>query len=303
MSFRKEYDEIKDVYFDFLTEIKRVVEKLLFRHKIPIAFEISSRLKEFDSILEKNSSGRSTIKKTITELNDLVGLRIVVLFPEYKGKVIELLLDEFLPKKAYDPGEIIVDKFGYSSVHLILGIKHDWLKTPDWEDHADKKVEIQIRTLSEHVWAETSHSLFYKREENIPTVISRDLYRLAALLEVVDEKMQGIKNSVENHFDYIRKCPYSTILTMDLNPETFRRIMVKNSEGLYNLNDKNNKILSSQIEKKYNILNANALDSIISGNINTKSLDTDKYIGRFFELLEAYKEDIDKKQKEADNLK
>src|SRR5690606_6286322 len=133
-------------------------------------------------------------------------------------------LDEFKLIEPYDPEVIIADKFGYSSAHLVLGVKDDWLKTPDWEDHLDKKVEVQIRTLSEHIWAETSHSLFYKREENIPTVISRDLYRLAALLEVVDEKMQGIKDSVESHFEYIRKCPYQEILTMDLNPETFRRV-------------------------------------------------------------------------------
>lgn len=51
-----------------------------------------------------------------------------------------------------------------------------------------------------HIWAETSHSIFYKREENIPDIINRDLYRLSALLEVVDEKLQTIKNTVENTF-------------------------------------------------------------------------------------------------------
>lgn len=302
MSLQKEYDQIKDDYFDFLTEIKRVAEKLLSRHKIPVAFEISSRLKAFDSILEKNSSGRVSITKTITELNDLVGLRIVVLFPEYKDEVIKLFLDEFKPVEPYDPQEIIADKFGYSSAHLVLGIKDEWLKTPDWEDHLDKKVEVQIRTLSEHIWAETSHSLFYKREENIPTIISRDLYRLAAILEVVDEKMQGIKNSVEKHFEHIRKCPYQEILTMDLNPETFRRVMFKNSEGLYNLNDKNNKIFSSQIEKEYNILNANALDSILFDKIDLQSLDNDKYVDKVIKLLDSYKKAIDEKQKASDDL-
>ena len=90
---------------------------------------------------------------------------------------------------------------------------------------------------------------------------------------------------------------------MDLNPETFRRIMVKKTDGLYNLDDKSNKILSSQIEKKYNILNADVLDSIISGNLGSESLVKGEFMEKILQLLEAYKKDIDDKQKETGSLK
>ena len=256
MNIGKEYSSINHDYKDFLDEFSRIVEKILSKNDIPTAFKIYGRIKDLDSIIEKVSSNRAEIEKSITELNDLVGLRIVLLFPEYKDKVVEILTSEFKllndPKNSYQSP----DKFGYSSVHLILGIKDKWAQTPDWEDHVGKKIEVQIRTLSEHIWAETSHSLFYKREENIPNAINRDLYKLSAILEVADDKLQDLKLKVEEHFKYIQKAPYVEILKLDLNSETFRRVMDENSNGIYNLNDYKNKVLSSKIEKEYNILNA-----------------------------------------------
>lgn len=292
----EEYKKISNEYSDFLNEVKRTVEKILLRNKIPIAFNIYGRLKKYESIEEKNNSKRFIIKSSVTELNDLVGLRIVLLFPEYKEKVIDLLLEEFKPIVDYKKSIPVVDKFGYNSAHLILGIKDEWLKTPDWIDHANKKIEIQIRTLSEHIWAETSHSLFYKREENIPKVITRDLYRLSALLEVVDEKLQNIKDRVSEYFEFIEKCPYEIILTLDLNSETFKRVMKENSDGLYDLNDNQNRELSSRIEHDYNILNTLALNELISGKIDLENFEINKYINDVFEILEVEKKKIDSNQ-------
>lgn len=289
----KEYKSIIDDYVDFLKEIKRTVEKILYKNQIPIAFGISGRVKTFDSILEKVSSERFVIKKTVTELNDLIGLRIVLLFPEYKNKVVEILSNEFKFQNNPYKSKQSPDKFGYSSIHLILGIKDEWTKTPDWENHSDKRIEVQIRTLSEHIWAETSHSLFYKRQENIPTIINRDLYKLSALLEIVDDKLQNIKHTVEEHFKYISGAPYNEILKLDLNSETFRRVMVENSGGKYNFNDYKNKILSSKIEKDYNILSADYLNNIIAGKIDYSKIDENEYVEKVIEFLEIEKRRID----------
>jgi putative GTP pyrophosphokinase len=277
-----------------LNETIRIVEKLLLGNKIPVAFKVSGRFKDFASIEEKNYTKRYTIKKSITELNDLVGLRIVLLFPEFKEQVIELLLTTFKPISEYRKNKQSVDKFGYSSAHLILTLKEEWLHNPTLQQHANKKVEVQVRTLSEHIWAETSHSLFYKREENIPNVITRDLYKLSALLEVVDDKLQHLKKSVSNHFQYLQRCPYEEILKMDLNSETFKRVMLKNSRGVYSLDDNKNKELSSRVERDYNIVKAELLNEIISDKINLENIDNDTFINSVLELLNAEKDRIDK---------
>ncbi|MBX7225670.1 MAG: RelA/SpoT domain-containing protein [Chitinophagales bacterium] len=298
MTFEKEYSTIIDDYKDFLNEFKRIIEKILVRHNIPTAFGIYGRAKTLDSINEKIMSDRFEIKKSVTELNDLVGIRIVLLFPEFKEKVVEILSKEF--KLLNDPYKSIQspDKFGYSSIHLIIAIKDEWTKTPDWENHKNKKAEIQIRTLSEHIWAETSHSLFYKREENIPNILNRDLFRLSALLEVVDEKLQNLKDKIEEHFNFILEAPYEEILNQDLNSETFKRVMLQNSKGIYSLNDYKNKVLSSKIEKDYNILNVKFLDNLIANKIDLTDLDSDTYIRKVIEILDADKLNYDNKIEE-----
>lgn len=290
MDITKEYSDLKSGYDDFLQEVTRTVVKLIKRNKIPIAFDIYGRTKTLVSIEEKLLSKRFNIKKSICEFDDMVGLRIVLLFPEFKNQVIDLLCNEFdllndPNKKQKNP-----DKFGYSSTHLILRVKSEWLSTPDWESHSGKKIEVQIRTVAEHIWAETSHTLFYKREENIPVDNTRDLYRLAALLEVVDEKLDSIKTQVEKHFKHISECPYNEILNMDLNSETFRRVMLKNSDGIYDLNDTRNKELSSRVEHDYDIFKINILEDLINEKISTTGLTSNDFVSHVITLLELDKQ-------------
>ena len=176
---------------------------------------------------------------------------------------------------------------------MILGIKEEWAKSLNFENHSLKRIEIQIRTISEHIWAETSHVLFYKKEENIPNAISRDFHRLSALLEIIDENLQNIKNRVQRHFQDVQENDYDEILMMDLNSETFRRVMLKNSNGLYDYEDQRNKELSSRIEKNYNILNAGYFDTLIAGKVDLKGLKSDDFVHQVLYILDEEKKNID----------
>jgi putative GTP pyrophosphokinase len=290
MNINKEYGDLKDDYDDFLKEVIRSVEKMIKDAKIPIA-SIYGRRKELDSIIEELTSERFRIKKSITELEDLVGLRIVLLFPEYKTKVIELLSHDFVVLKDTSLTPQDYATFGYRSDHLIVEVRDKWLEVPAWRTHQHKKIEIQIRTLSEHIWAETSHALYYKREENIPDAFKRDLSILSALLENVDEKLQNIKIKVEKHFKHIKECPYDEILTMDLHSETFRRVMLKNSNNIYDYNDYQNRELSTRIEKDYDILIVSALEELIAGKIDLENITTNAYVSKVIQILEKDKEE------------
>ncbi|SHL34878.1 GTP pyrophosphokinase [Flavobacterium chilense] len=294
MDVRNEYLSLKEEYDDFLIEIKRIIEKILKVNNIPIAFDILGRTKTLDSIEEKLLAKRYTIKESITELNDLVGIRIVLLFPGLKDDVVNLLSEKFQVMDVIQK-KIPVDKFGYNSVHLILGIKEEWSQSLNFENHSSKKIEIQIRTVAEHIWAETSHVLFYKKEENIPNIIRRDFHRLSALLEIIDENLQNIKNRVEYHFTEVQENEYDEILIMDLNPETFKRVMLKNSNGLYDFEDQKNKELSSRIEKNYNILNAGYLDTLIMDKIDLHNLSSQEFVQKVLELLDDKLDSEEKK--------
>jgi uncharacterized protein YktB (UPF0637 family) len=81
---------------------------------------------------------------------------------------------------------------------------------------------------------------------------------------------------------------------MDLNSETFKRVMLKNSRGVYSLDDNKNKELSSRVERDYNIVKAELLNEIISDKINLENIDNDTFINSVLELLNAEKDRIDK---------
>ncbi|VTP97818.1 RelA/SpoT domain-containing protein [Sphingobacterium daejeonense] len=102
MDIKREYNELINDYEEFLNEISRLIERLLNSKNIPIAFEINKRVKTFESIQEKIYSNKFRKGRSLKELNDLIGLRIVVLFPEYKDKVINLLESNFIIIKKYN---------------------------------------------------------------------------------------------------------------------------------------------------------------------------------------------------------
>lgn len=287
--FEDQYQKNEPGYKAFLREFKRTVEHIISADGIPLAFDISERLKSLASIKDKHESTRYRIKESILELNDLVGLRIVVVFPEDRERVISIIKAEFDDYTTIKSIRRDYDKFGYNSIHLIVGVKKEWLATPDWRDHGDKRIEIQVRTLSEHIWAETSHTLFYKNEESIPDTIKRDLSRLSALLEVVDEKLQNLKKSVFDHFNYIRTCAYPEILNMDFNPETFRRMLNEHSNGKLNFEDSQNQNISTRIERDYNIIKAGLFDDIIKTGLR-KISERELDMNLLFEILDAWKE-------------
>jgi putative GTP pyrophosphokinase len=302
MDFEQEYVQIKDNYIEFLNEVKRLIELIISKKKIPLAFDVSGRLKELRSIKEKHQSKRFVIKKSITELDDLAGVRIVLLFPEFKDQVSEILKKELRLVKEPKIDKKSVDTFGYSSTHLILSPKDEWKGMVNWDDHLDKKVEVQIRTLSEHIWSETSHALFYKREESIPDALKRDQSKLAALLEVVDDKLESLKKSVTEHLSYIANCPYKEILKFDLNSETFKRVMKENSNGLYTLDDYENKALSSRIEYEFNIVTTIELDSLLKKLARVHHTNINSYIEMIIAMLEKEKQAIDERQRLVNDL-
>jgi trimethylamine:corrinoid methyltransferase-like protein len=48
--------------------------------------------------------------------------------------------------------------------------------------------EVHVRTVLQHAWAAISHSLQYKKEDDVPAALRRRLNRLAALLELADQE-------------------------------------------------------------------------------------------------------------------
>lgn len=76
-----------------------------------------------------------------------------------------------------------------------------WAEIPSLQGLTGRKVEVQVRTLAQHIWAAASHKLQYKHEESVPLPLRRSIYRVSALLETVDLEFSRV---LEERDEYIR---------------------------------------------------------------------------------------------------
>jgi putative GTP pyrophosphokinase len=129
----------------------------------------------------------------LKDLQDLVGIRIIVLFKRDITRVTELIERNFnvvRMKNSRDRHQH--DQFGYSSVHFVAKAKPEWLTIPTFRGLGDMLAEIQLRTLAQHTWATASERLQYKNEADTPEDILRSVHRVSALLETVDLEFERV---------------------------------------------------------------------------------------------------------------
>lgn len=170
----------------FAAELSSQVLKLAEDNRIPLGFPIQSRVKQWPSIEEKLERIAPEIHD-ITDLQDLVGLRVILLFMRDVERFSEMLDSTFDIVRKYDTQERLKeDQFGYSSVHVVVRISPAWLHVPTFSGMDVLSAEIQIRTVAQHMWAEVSHLLQYKQKASVPKDLLRSIYRVSALLEAVD---------------------------------------------------------------------------------------------------------------------
>jgi len=181
-----EYNSVKSLLTEFSEQICQQLEKLIKENNIFLGFPIQKRVKTWDSIQEKFE--RLSMKvSSILELQDLVGLRINLLFKKDVEPICKIIKDSFEVVRQYDTiDRLKADQFGYSSIHFVIKIPKDWLTVPTFKHLGNLQAEIQIRTLAQHIWAEASNFLQYKRESSVPNNVLRSVYRVSALLETVD---------------------------------------------------------------------------------------------------------------------
>jgi ppGpp synthetase/RelA/SpoT-type nucleotidyltranferase len=133
----------------------------------------------------------------LKEITDLAGVRVITHFPGTLTEVDRLLSEEFdVVEKANKGLELIEeDRFGYQSIHYLVQIKRDRTRLAEYARFADAIVEVQVRTILQHAWAEIEHDIQYKSSKTIPSEIRRRFVTLAGMLEMADREFQSIQNA------------------------------------------------------------------------------------------------------------
>lgn len=201
---KEQYKQNLSTYTSFCGYLEKELHVLLKAAGIPY-YELSCRIKTWDSILEKIERN-SLDPQSIQDIHDVIGFRIITLFKRDIPVVCDVIREHlnvvWEDDKAKGKPE---DAFGYLSVHFQIELPSQWLHTPTSAGFSGIQTELQVRTFSQHVWAASSHLLQYKMEAAVPYAMRRNIYRLAAVLEIVDNELETILSSREAYRSALRE--------------------------------------------------------------------------------------------------
>lgn len=164
--------------------------------------EIHHRTKDLLSIIKKVKKKQAQKEYSFHHLNDKLGIRIICSFQEEMEIIDKFLKENFIIKNAeYKQENLNFDKLDYVSNHYDAQIKcslSEFKKHTELENYV---FEIQVRTLNQHAWSNTAHSLSYKQEKDLPIKLKRKIYRLLSLYELADDEFSSVNKALKEYQD------------------------------------------------------------------------------------------------------
>lgn len=163
--------------------------------------DVSHRTKELLSIVKKIKKKSKEKAYSYDSLNDKLGVRIICTFNDDLSKVDGFLRKYFTVKNVdYKRDALDFDKLDYISNHYDLSTKGT---TREFSKCGfdDLVFEVQVRTLNQHAWSNTAHSLSYKQEAELSSSLKRKVYRLLSLYEIADDEFTLVNNALKSDPD------------------------------------------------------------------------------------------------------
>ena len=179
----QQYRELLPTLEQLADEASRLMEEALREQGIYIT-AMEHRVKT-----EKSLTGKLELKgakyKSIEDITDLVGLRVITFYTDEVDKVAAIA------KRLFDiDWQESVDKrklhdlnaFGYNSLHYICRLKT-----------GGPRFEVQMRTALQHVWSTIEHDIGYKGVVKMPSEYRRQFSRLAGMMELIDDEFSRLR--------------------------------------------------------------------------------------------------------------
>lgn len=165
---------------------------------------VEHRIKE-----EQSLEGKLELKgekyKSLDDITDILGARVICFFSDDVDKVasiIEGLFNIDWANSVNKRNQLTPEAFGYLSLHYICSLPKESNYPKELKN---KKFEVQIRSTLQHTWAEISHDLGYKSEYGVPKKITREMSRVAGLLEIADDQFISIRNDIRKYGEEVQQ--------------------------------------------------------------------------------------------------
>ena len=168
---------------------------------------------------EKSLRGKLELKgakyKSIDDITDLVGLRVITFYTDEVDKVATIAKHVFdiAWQESVDKRKLHeLDAFGYNSLHYICRLKT-----------GGPRFELQMRTALQHVWSTIEHDTGYKGDVKIPAEYKRQFSRLAGMMELIDDEFSRLRTVLNDYRRQTLSLVKSGKLDdVPLSAETFR---------------------------------------------------------------------------------
>lgn len=145
---------------------------------------IEHRVKTEQSLARKLEL-KGTKYKSIDDITDLVGLRVITFYTDEVDKVAAIAkrIFDIDWKESVDKRKLHeLDAFGYNSLHYICRLPK-----------GSPPFELQMRTALQHVWSTIHHDTGYKGDVKIPREYLRQFSRLAGMMELIDDEFSRLR--------------------------------------------------------------------------------------------------------------
>lgn len=153
---------------------------------------VSVRIKDRDSFKAKLANDKYPEYVDFDSAYDLLGIRVITFHSSEIPQLTEALSDEFQIVSIIDKAaeNARAGRFGYASQHLIV-------QDPVADEHGPALLEIQLRTVLQHAWAEFEHDIRYKNRQEVDPQIHRAFTLAAGLIELADQQFDMIAAHLE----------------------------------------------------------------------------------------------------------
>ena len=159
---------------------------------------ISGRTKDQLSLANKITRHNNKYHQ-LEDITDLCGVRIITYYEDEVNKIAAFIRKNFSidEENSVDKRKKLApDQFGYTSLHLIVNLPVNAKGICRGAYEKICKVEVQIRSILQHAWAEIEHDLEYKNPAGTSDEIRRRFSRAAALLEAADEEFRSLRTTL-----------------------------------------------------------------------------------------------------------
>jgi len=194
-----QYEKSRDSYIAFTKAMKQLIQDLLASEEIDV-LTVEARTKTRKSLAEKFQREDKIGKySNLSDMTDITGIRIIAFLREDCERICAMIrqnfdVDEFNSIDKSTPSE--VDRFGYSSHHIVASLGDFRSTLPEFNRFAELKAEFQVRTVLQHAWAVLDWKFRYKTTKEAPAEVRRKLFRISAFLEGADENFSEVYDEV-----------------------------------------------------------------------------------------------------------